>query len=176
MKKNIFLALLFLSLPAFAASFAYVDTEAVLQASKEFKECEQKALSKRDIYTDEITQRSKKLEKLQEQIAALSAEKSVALRNQYAEEFDRIERYRDQAAEEITAQHSHDMQRIATKIRTILENLGERDKVTLMFDLKAVLYLDPKVVRDYTKEVTDELNRQYDEEVNKLRSKLPLNK
>ena len=65
---------------------------------------------------------------------------------------------------------------IASKIRTIIEKIGERDNVSLMLDLKAILYLDQKVVKDYTKEVTNELNRQYDEELDKLRSKLPLSK
>ena len=68
------------------------------------------------------------------------------------------------------------MERIASKIRTIIEKIGERDNVSLMLDLKAILYLDQKVVKDYTKEVTNELNRQYDEELDKLRSKLPLSK
>lgn len=116
------------------------------------------------------------LDKLQGQIAALSPEKAAPLREQYARDFDRIERFREQAAEEITAQHSHDMERVASKIRAIIEALGARDNVTLMLDLKAILYLDPKTVKDYTKEVSRELNRQYEEELNKLRSKLPLNK
>ena len=68
------------------------------------------------------------------------------------------------------------MERIASKIRAIIEKIGSRDNVSLMLDLKAILYLDQKVVKDYTKEVTNELNRQYDEELDKLRSKLPLSK
>lgn len=159
-----------------AFSFAYVNTEDVIQGSKEFKECEKKALAKRDVKTEEIAQMSASLDKLQGQIAALSPEKAAPLREQYARDFDRIERFREQAAEEITAQHSHDMERVASKIRTIIESLGNRDNVTLMLDLKAILYLDPKLVKDYTKEVTNELNRQYDEELAKMRSKLPINK
>ena len=126
--------------------------------------------------TEEIAQMTAQLDKLQGQIAALSPEKAAPLREQYARDFDRIERYREQSAEDITAQHSHDMERIAGKIRAIIETVGSRDNVTMMLDLKAILYLDPKVVKDYTKEVTNELNRQYDEELSKMRSKLPLNK
>ena len=165
-----------LALNSLAMSFAYVNTEDVLQASKEFKESEKKALAKRDMRTEEIAQMTAALDKLEAQISALSAEKSVALREQYARDFDRIERFREQAAEEITAQHSHDMERIASKIRSIIEALGSRDNVTIMLDLKAILYLDKKVVRDYTTEVANELNRQYDEELAKYRSKLPLSK
>ncbi|MBR5901986.1 OmpH family outer membrane protein [bacterium] len=179
MKKQILLLPLFvaaLCLSAKAASFAYVNTEDILQNSKEFKECEKRALAKRDVKTEEIAQMTAQLDKLQGQIAALSPEKAAPLREQYARDFDRIERYREQSAEDITAQHSHDMERIAGKIRAIIEAVGSRDNVTMMLDLKAILYLDPKVVKDYTKEVTNELNRQYDEELSKLRSKLPLNK
>ena len=180
MKKQILLLTLLsvsaLCLSARAASFAYVNTEDVLQNSKEFKECEKRALAKRDVKTEEIAQMTERLDKLQGQIAALSAEKAAPLREQYAREFDRIERYREQSAEDITAQHSHDMERIAGKIRTIIETVGSRDNVTLMLDLKAILYLDSKVVKDYTKEITSELNHQYDEELSKMRSKLPLNK
>lgn len=179
MKKQILLLPLFvtvLCLSARAASFAYVNTEDILQSSKEFKECEKRALAKRDVKTEEIAQMTAQLDKLQGQIAALSPEKAAPLREQYARDFDRIERYREQSAEDITAQHSHDMERIAGKIRAIIETVGSRDNVTMMLDLKAILYLDPKVVKDYTKEVTNELNRQYDEELSKMRSKLPLNK
>ena len=165
-----------LAVSSYAMSFAYVNTEDVLQGSKEFKECERKALTKRDLKTEEIAQMSAQLDKLEAQIAALSAEKSAPLREQYAKDFDRIERFKEQATEEITAQHSHDMERIAGKIRNIIEKIGARDNVSLMLDLKAILYLDQKVVKDYTKEVTNELNRQYDEELDKLRSKLPLSK
>ena len=157
-----------LAVSSYAMSFAYVNTEDVLQGSKEFKECERKALTKRDLRTEEISQMTAQLDKLEAQISALSAEKGAALREQYAKDFDRIERF--------NAQHSHDMERIASKIRTIIEKIGERDNVSLMLDLKAILYLDQKVVKDYTKEVTNELNRQYDEELDKLRSKLPLSK
>jgi len=178
MRKQILsaLTLCFAALPGLAMSFAYVNTEEVLQASKEFKESESKALAKRDMRTEEIAQMSAALDKLEAQISALSAEKSAPLREQYARDFDRIERFREQATEEITAQHSHDMERIASKIRAIIESVGIRDNVTMMLDLKAILYLDPKVVKDYTKEVAAELNRQYDEELSKFRSKLPLSK
>ncbi|MBR4820876.1 OmpH family outer membrane protein [bacterium] len=178
MKNQIFTAFMIsaLALSSYAMSFAYVNTEDVLQGSKEFKECERKALTKRDLKTEEIAQMSAQLDKLEAQIAALSAEKSAPLREQYAKDFDRIERFKEQATEEITAQHSHDMERIAGKIRNIIEKIGARDNVSLMLDLKAILYLDQKVVKDYTKEVTNELNRQYDEELDKLRSKLPLGK
>jgi Skp family chaperone for outer membrane proteins len=170
------LFVLFAANVSLAFNFAYVNTEEVLQNSTEFKECEKRALAKRDVKTEEISQMSTALDKLQGQIAALSPEKAAPLREQYARDFDRIERFREQAAEEITAQHSHDMERVASKIRAIIEALGARDNVTLMLDLKAILYLDPKTVKDYTKEVSRELNRQYEEELNKLRSKLPLNK
>ena len=178
MKKQIFLAFVLsaAAINCLGISFAYVNTEDVLQGSKEFKECERKALTKRDLRTEEISQMTAQLDKLEAQITALSAEKSAALREQYAKDFDRIERFKEQATEEITAQHSHDMERIASKIRAIIEKIGSRDNVSLMLDLKAILYLDQKVVKDYTKEVTTELNRQYDEELDKLRSKLPLSK
>lgn len=174
MKRYAILTLLLAALPSLAVSLAYVDTETVLQGSAEFKECESRALAKRDLKSEEITKMSQRLDKMREQFEALSAEKGAALREQYAAEFDRIERYQEQAAEEITAQHSHDMERIAGKIKTIIETIGARDNVTLMLDMKAVLYLDAKSVKDYTQAVLTELNRQYEEEQNKLRSKLPI--
>jgi len=179
MKKFITLIIVALCAFAFVAKadsgikIAYVDTDQVLTKLTEYREIDRDARFNLELKEEEGQKMLDELKKLGEELAALSEEKRKPRMAEYKTQQEALLRFREKARDEIFEKQSIDMKRVAGKIQDTIEAIGKDKKMTLVFDLKPILYLDRTKVTDLTAVVTEKLNADYEKEKEKLRRKLP---
>ena len=181
MKKNLKLisVVVLLSVFAFAAKaesgirIAYVDTDQVLTKLTEYREIDREARFNLELKEEEGQKMLDELKKLGEELSALSEEKRKPRMLEYKNKQEALLRFREKARDEIFEKQSIDMKRVASKIQDIIEVIGKDKKMTLVFDLKPILYLDRTKITDLTAVVTEKLNADYEKEKERLRRKLP---
>ena len=154
-------------------TIGFVDTEKVLQGSLEFKEVDREARVKVEIKEEEGQKMLQDLRKMEEEIKVMAEDKQKLMFEEYRRKLLELEDFREKSREEILESQSVDLKRIANKIKDVIEKLGSELKMTLILDLKPILYLDRTTVIDLTDKVTNELNKQYDAEKQKMLRKTP---
>ena len=152
---------------------AYVDTDQVLTKLTEYREIDRDARYSLEIKEEEGQKMLDELKKLGEELSALSEEKRKPRLAEYKTKQENLLRFREKARDEIFEKQSIDMKRVASKIQDVIEIIGKEKGMTLVFDLKPILYLDRTKVTDLTDKVTEKLNADYEKEKEKLRRKLP---
>jgi len=103
----------------------------------------------------------------------MSEEQRKARLAEYNRKRQELMDFQTQSREEILERQSVDLKRIANKIRTIIEQLGRDQHLTMIFDVKPILYLNAAQVTDLTERVTQLLNADYEKEKDKLQRKVP---
>jgi len=116
------------------------------------------------------------IKKLGNEIATLSDEKKKPLIKEYRRKQEALLNFQQQTKDEILERQSVDLKRIANKIKRAIEKISRDMNLTIVFDLKPVLYLDRTQVTDITDKVIEKLNSEYESEKQKLRKKMPLPK
>ena len=152
---------------------AYVDTERVLESSVEFKEVDREARGKVEVKEEEGQKKLEDLKKLEEEIEQLAQDKREPQTRELLRRRRELLEFQQQSRDEILEKQGVDLKRIATKIRSVIEVLSREMKLTLVLDVKPVLYLDRTEVIDLTDNVVERLNKEYEQEKDKLRRKLP---
>ena len=185
MRKNTFLFLaaviFFVSSSITAAKtttlrIGYADTERIMLASVEYKEIDREARYKIELKEEEGQKKLDELKKLANEISELSDENRKPLIREYRRKQDDLDAFQQQTKEEVLERQSVDLKRIANKIKRGIELISRDKNMTLVFDLKPILYLDRTQVTDLTDKVIETLNEDYEEEKEKLRKKMPLPK
>ena len=87
-----------------------------------------------------------------------------------------LDAFQQQTKDEVLERQSVDLKRIANKIKRTIEKLSHEMNMTLVFDLKPILYLDRTQVTDLTDKVIEQLNKNYESEKQRLRDKMPVPK
>jgi len=151
----------------------YVDTEAVLQGSLEFKEVDRDARTKIEVKEEEGQSKLEALRKLEEELSVMSEEMRKARFTEYNRMRQELMDFQQQTREEILERQSVDLKRIANKIKQAIEKISREQGYTLVLDIKPVLYLDAATVVDLTDKVTQALNGAYEQERQKLQRKTP---
>jgi Skp family chaperone for outer membrane proteins len=159
--------------PAGPVTIGSVDTELVLQGALEFKEIDREARSKIDLKEEEGQQKLGAIRKLEEELSVMSEEQRKARLAEYNRKRQELLDFQTQSREEILERQSVDLKRIANKIRTIIAQLGRDQHLTMIFDVKPILYLNATQVIDLTERVTQLLNADYEKEKDKLQRKVP---
>ncbi len=178
MKKYLPLLLVIVTL-AFTAKadsgikIAYVDTDQVLTKLTEYREIDREARFNLELKEEDGQKMLNELKKLGEELSALSEEKRKPRLAEYKTKQEALLSFREKARDEIFEKQSIDMKRVASKIQDIIEAIGKENKMTLVLDLKPILYLDRTKITDLTSKVTEKLNADYEKEKEKLRRKLP---
>jgi len=181
MKKNFTIISVIVALSAFAfvakadsgIRTAYVDTDQVLTKLTEYREIDRDARFNLELKEEEGQKMLDKLKKLGEELSALSEDKRKPRMAEYKTKQEALLRFREKARDEIFEKQSLDMKRVASKIQDVIETIGKDKNMTLVFDLKPILYLDRTKVTDLTEKVIERLNADYEKEKEKLRRKLP---
>ncbi|RLD09957.1 MAG: hypothetical protein DRI44_07250 [Chlamydiae bacterium] len=186
MKKNTFFYLsavvFFISSAIFAVDkqaalrIGYADTERIMLASIEYKEIDREARYKIELKEEEGQQKLDALKKLANEISELSEEKRKPLIREYRRKQEDLAVFQQQTKDEVLERQSVDLKRIANKIKRSIEEISRDMNMTVVFDLKPILYLDRTQVTDLTDKVIEALNKEYEEEKQKLRKKMPLPK
>lgn len=156
-----------------ALRFGYVDTESVLQASTEFIEIDREARFKIELKEEEGQKKFNELRRLQEQMAVLAEDKREELMQELFRRRQELIDFQENARQEILERQSVDLNRIATKIQTVIERVSREMNMTAVFDKKPLLYVDRTRLVDLTQKVIDELNKDFENEKERLRRRLP---
>jgi Skp family chaperone for outer membrane proteins len=156
-----------------AITMAYVDTERILQGSLEFKEVDRDARLKIELKEEEGQKMLDDLRKFEEELSVLGEEQRQQRLNEYMRMREDLVDFQEQAREEILDRQSVDLKRVAAKIKKIIEAISREQGITMVFDVKPVLYLDPTRVVDLTDKVVAKLNEDYQKEKERLQRKAP---
>jgi len=154
----------------------YADTERIMLALNEYKEIDREARYKIELKEEEGQKMLDELKRLGNEIASLSEEKRKPLIKEYRRKQEELSNFQQTTKDEILERQSVDLKRIANKIKRCIENISRDMNLTIVFDLKPVLYLDRTQVTDITDKVIEKLNKEYEAEKQKLRKKMPLPK
>ncbi len=185
MKNNTLLLLaaviLFMSSAAFAAEkpalrMGFTDTERIMLASLEYKEIDREARYKIELKEEEGQIKLDELKKLANEISELSEEKRKPLIREYRRKQEELATFQQQTKDEVLERQSVDLKRIANKIKRTIETISRDMNMTIVFDLKPILYLDRTQVTDLTDKVIETLNKSYESEKQRLRDKMPVPK
>lgn len=162
-----------LALNAENITIGFVDTEQVLQGSLEFKEIDREARIKIELKEEEGQRMVQEITKMEEELAVMSEDKRKTLLMEYRRKIEELDKFREQARDEILDRQSVDLKRIANKIKNVIEEIAQKKNITMVLELKPILYLDRTKVIDLSSQVIEELNKQYELEKEKLRLKTP---
>jgi len=185
MKKNTFLyfaiTVFFISSAIYAAEkntlrIGFTDTERIMLASLEYKEIDREARYKIELKEEEGQIKLDELKKLANEISELSEEKRKPLIREYRRKQEDLATFQQQTKDEVLERQSVDLKRIANKIKRTIEIISREMNMTLVFDLKPILYLDRTKVIDLTDKVIEKLNKDYKAEKQRLRDKMPVPK
>jgi len=147
-----------------APRIAYVDTETALNNSKEYKDCSLALLDIQDEKEEELRKMTSEIDALGEKLKALSPAKRQTEEAGFQAMIARASRFAEDTDKALREQRSLDLNRIANKLKGIIEDLGKEGKYTLIIDLKAIVYLDRSEMRDLTDDVVVRLNEAYAKE------------
>ncbi|NLF40225.1 OmpH family outer membrane protein [bacterium] len=153
--------------------FGYIDTERVLQASLEFKQVDREARDKVDLKEEEGQKMLADLKKVEDEMAQLAPEKRESRMIEYRRKREELVAFQQQSRDEILEKQSVDLKAIANKIKNIIEQLSQEMQMTLVFDLKPILYLDRAQVIDMSDQVIARLNKDYEADIERLKRKAP---
>lgn len=167
---------IFVSAGTSTLKIGYADTERIMLALSEYKEIDREARYKIELKEEEGQQMLDEIKKLGNEIATLSDEKKKPLIKEYRRKQEALLNFQQQTKDEILERQSVDLKRIANKIKRAIEKISRDMNLTIVFDLKPVLYLDRTQVTDITDKVIEKLNSEYESEKQKLRKKMPLPK
>jgi len=159
-----------------ALRIGYADTERIMLASIEYKEIDRDARYKIELKEEEGQKKLDELKKLANEISELSEDKRKPLIMEYRRKQEELTIFQQQTKDEVLERQSVDLKRIANKIKRSIEQISRDKKMTIVFDLKPVLYLDRTQITDLTDQVIESLNNEYEEEKQKLRNKMPIPK
>ncbi len=151
----------------------YVDTERIMMGSLEYKEIDRDARYKVELKEDEGQKKLEELRKFEEELAVMSEDKRKPFLKEYRRKQDELLRFQQQSREEILERQSVDLKRIANKVKRTIATISRQMNMTLVLDIKPVLYLDRTRIIDLTDKVVEALNKEYEQEKEKLRRKMP---
>jgi Skp family chaperone for outer membrane proteins len=154
-------------------TMAFVDTEKVLQGSMEFKEVDREARMKIELKEEEGQRMLQEIQKLEEELSVMADSKREMYIKEYQRKIEALDKLREQARDEIMDRQSVDLKRIANKIKNVIEEIAKKKNLTMVLELKPILYLDRTKVIDISPQVIEEINKQYELEKEKLRIKAP---
>ena len=163
------LILLAMCLGAFASDvkapkIAYVDTETALNNSREYKDCSLALLDIQDDKEEELRKMTSEIDALGDKLKVLSESKRQEEEAKYQALIARASRFAEDTDKSLREQRSIDLNRIANKLKRVIEDIGQKDKYTLIIDLKAIVYLDRSEMKDLTDDVVLKLNDDYAKE------------
>lgn len=151
-----------------APKIAYVDTETALNNSKEYKDCSLALLNIQDEKEEELRKMTAEIDAMGDKLKALSAAKQKEEEATYQALIARANRFAEDTDKALTEQRSVDLNRIANKLKAVIEDIGKEGKYTLVIDLKAIVYLDRSEMKDLTDDVVIKLNEAYAKEKERL--------
>lgn len=155
-----------------ASKIAFVDTEAALNNSKEYKDCSLALLDIQDEKEEELRKMTAEIDALGDKLNALSSAKRQSEEANYQAMIARASRFAEDTDKSLREQRSVDLNRIAKKLKAVIEDMGAEGKYTLVLDLKAIVYLDRAEMKDLTDEVVTRMNEAYAKEKERL-NKIP---
>lgn len=151
-----------------APKIAYVDTEIALNNSKEYKDCSLALLNVQDEKEEELRKMTSEIDALGDELNALSQAKRQEKETIYQAKIAQANRFAEDTDKTLREQRSLDLNRIANKLKKIIEDIGAEGKYTLILDLKAIVYLDRSEMKDLTDDVVIRLNEAYAKEKERL--------
>ncbi|MBR5624228.1 OmpH family outer membrane protein [bacterium] len=151
-----------------APKIAYVDTETALNNSKEYKDCSLALLNTQDEKEEELRKMTSEIDSLGDELNALSPAKRQEKEAIYQAKIAQANRFAEDTDKELRDQRTLDLNRIANKLKKIIEEIGSEGKYTLVIDLKAIVYLDRSEMKDLTDDVVIRLNEAYAKEKERL--------
>ena len=154
----------------------FTDTERIMLASLEYKEIDREARYKIEIKEEEGQIKLDELKKLATEISELSEDQRKPFIREYRRKQDELDAFQQQTKDEVLERQSVDLKRIANKIKRTIETISREMNMTLVFDLKPILYLDRTQVTDLTDKIIEQLNKNYESEKQRLRDKMPVPK
>ena len=159
-----------------ALRIGFTDTERIMVASIEYKEIDREARYKIEIKEEEGQIKLDELKKLATEISELSDDQRKPFIREYRRKQEELDAFQQQTKDEVLERQSVDLKRIANKIKRTIEKISREMNMTLVFDLKPILYLDRTQVTDLTDKVIEQLNKNYESEKQRLRDKMPVPK
>ena len=147
-----------------APKIAYVDTETALNNSREYKDCSLALLDIQDEKEEELRKMTSEIDALGDKLRVLSDAKRQEEEVKYQALIARASRFAEDTDKLLREQRSLDLNRIANKLKRVIEDVGQKEKYTLIIDLKAVVYLDRSEMKDLTDDVVLKLNGDYAKE------------
>ncbi|MBO7543625.1 OmpH family outer membrane protein [bacterium] len=151
-----------------APKIAYVDTETALNNSKEYKDCSLALLDIQDEKEEELRKMTSEIDALGDKLKILSDAKRQQEEANYQALIARASRFAEDTDKSLREQRSVDLNRIANKLKAVIEDIGKDGKYTLIIDLKAIVYLDRSEMKDLTDDVVLKLNEAYAKEKERL--------
>ncbi len=164
MKRIVFMAVALLFLFALRAQaeeakIAFVDMGKVVNGSVQWKEALQTLSNLKKAKESILIEKSKEIEKLEEEILKQASILSQAILNEKKEKLkmlkDNVEELFRKSQDELARSESELGQKIVMDVRKIIEKIARKDGYTLILDKNAVLYspseydLTEKVFKEY---------------------------
>ena len=147
---------------------AYVDTETAINNSKEYKDCSLAILNLQDEKEEELRKLTAEIDALGDKLRALSEAQRQKEEVNYQALISRAQRFAEDTDRTLQEQRTLDINRIANKLKAVIEDAGKSGGYTLVLDLKAIVYLDRAEMKNLTDDVVLKLNEDYAKEKSRL--------
>ena len=154
----------------FAVNQAYVDTDYIIENSLEYKERAKVVEEKRSYAFELLEEKDRDIKKIVAEIEMVGDDKKLELRSKYMEEINKYKFFFDEKEREIAAMAQHELSMIAGKIKRAINEVSAEKKYDLVFDVKAILYLNEKVIPNISVAVLDKMNEDYRKEKSRITS------
>lgn len=151
MIKKIILALA-IALPsfAFAQKFAVVDAEAIMAAMPETKAAEEKIQQASTTYQSEFDKLNEEINKKYADYQALPADTPDAIKERRQQEIqemgEKIQRFQQQAAQDLERQHQQLQQPIVEKMVNAIKAVGAEGSYSMIFPNGVAIYTGTDIV------------------------------
>ena len=118
-----------------APKIAYVDTETALNNSREYKDCSLALLDVQDDKEEELRKMTSEIDALGDKLKVLSPAKRQEEEAKYQALIAKASRFAEDTDKSLREQRSLDLNRIANKLKRVIEDIGQKEKYTLIIDL-----------------------------------------
>ena len=152
---------------SFAAKQAYVDTDYVIDASLEFKD-RSKVLEEKRLYSATIIDGMQaELKNLYEQIKLVSETKQQELALEFEKKREELILKDKEEADILETMAKYELDILSKKTKNAIMEVSKEKKYEIVYDVKAILYLDEKVVDNISQAVLSKMNDNYRKEKSK---------
>ena len=148
----------------FSVSFAFaeekigcVDLGQVFERYKKAKEYDKLLEQKQKAYQKEREGKLEEVKKFQEKLGLLSEEEREARRSELEDKITQIQEFDRSKTQDLRKQRDEKIREIFDDIKKTIEDYAKKEKFTLIFDKRALVYGDDSL--DITDQISKSLNK-----------------